>query len=133
MENKEIKIAVVGSRTINDYKFVKETLQFLIEKFEKQNNQKPNYHIISGGAQGVDSDAVRFAKENGFIWTEHLPRWNDYGKSAGFIRNAQIVDECDILICFWDGESKGAKHSYDLAKKKNKEIYMFLNSDRSFL
>jgi len=46
------------------------------------------------------------------------PEWNKYGKSAGYKRNSLIINEADKVVAFWKGESKGTKHSIDLAIKK---------------
>ena len=34
------------------------------------------------------------------------------------MRNIKIVDESDMVIAFWDGNSPGTKSSIDLANKK---------------
>ena len=41
------------------------------------------------------------------------------------IRNAQMADYADILLAFWDGESKGTKHMINLAEKKDLDVYCF--------
>lgn len=117
---KYFKLAVVGSRTINDKKLVRESIHNVCEL----NKDTGPLFIISGGARGVDSIAVDYAKEKGHHYTEYLPNWDGFGKSAGFIRNKDIVDACDALLCIWDGKSKGARHSYDLAVKQGKKVYL---------
>jgi hypothetical protein len=37
-------------------------------------------------------------------------------------RNKLIVDECDCVLAFWDGQSHGTKFTLDYAKEKNKPI-----------
>lgn len=32
--------------------------------------------------------------------------WDKYGKSAGFRRNADVVDMCDYCLILCDGQSK---------------------------
>ena len=34
------------------------------------------------------------------------------------MRNLQIVDNCDYLLAFWDGKSRGTKFAIDYAEKK---------------
>ena len=106
-----MKYAVVGSRGFVDYNKLCEILDKIVH---------PGDTIVSGGATGADSLAARYAKENNLELVEFLPDWDKFGKSAGYRRNVQIVDECDKLICFWDSISKGSKHSIDLATKNNK-------------
>ena len=108
-----IRLAVVGSRTFTDYELLKNTLDDFVESHIIT-------EIISGGAKGADTLAKKYAKENGFPTNIILPNWEKFGKSAGFIRNEQIVQECTYLMAFWDGKSKGTKHSIDLAKKHKK-------------
>ena len=108
------KTAVVGSRTWNNYQFLKEKL--LEHKVE---------FIISGGAAGADEQSRLFAKEFGLSILIFYPDWNKYGSQAGFIRNKLIVENCDELICFRINMSKGCSHSVELAKKMNKKIWVY--------
>lgn len=78
--------------------------------------------IVSGGAVGVDTYAREFAKENGLKLIEFFPDYKKYGRGAPIIRNKLIVDECDCLLAFWNGKSRGTKHTIDYAKEKNKPI-----------
>ena len=44
--------------------------------------------------------------------------WDKYGKSAGFIRNKEMVDIADAAIIFWDGDSKGTKDTIERVQNK---------------
>jgi hypothetical protein len=111
---KPVKVAVVGSRTFNNYELLKENLDAI-----------PNISmIISGGARGADSLGARYSKEKGIPLQVFFPDWDFYGKSAGYKRNVQIVEACDVLVAFWDGESKGTKHSIDIAQEKGKRTFI---------
>lgn len=38
--------------------------------------------------------------------------WGLYGKRAGYVRNAAMLDEGpELVIAFWDDESKGTQHT----------------------
>lgn len=76
-----------------------------------------NTCVVSGGAPGVDQTAEWAAVAMGFSVFSFAPDWTRYGKSAGMIRNAKIVEHCDELVAFWDGASRGTAHSIDLARK----------------
>ena len=104
-----MKLAVVGSRSFNDFNLLCSKLR-----------QISISEIISGGARGADSLGAKFAKENNIKLTVFPADWDMYGKSAGYIRNKRIIENCDQVIAFWDGNSKGTKHSIDLAKQMNK-------------
>ena len=45
-----------------------------------------------------------------------LPEWEKYGKVAGFRRNLLIIAGADKIVAFWDGKSRGTKHSIDIAR-----------------
>lgn len=106
-----MKFAIVGSRTFKDYFLLKERLS----KFKIS-------EIISGGADGADFLAERYAEEYSIKLTVFPADWEKFGKRAGYVRNIQIVDKCDLVYAFWDGKSKGTKHSIDYARKIDKEV-----------
>lgn len=110
-----MKVAIIGSRNITDKSYIYKQL----DSFFKDN--KPEL-IVSGGAHGPDKIGIAWALENKINVKEFLPDWERYKKSAGFIRNTQIVEAADLVIAFWDGLSKGTKDSINKAKKLNKQI-----------
>lgn len=116
-----MKLAVVGSRSFNDYELLKTKLDAI------HNTVKPITLIISGGANGADSLAERWAKENAISTKIFFPDWNKYGKKAGYLRNIEIVKNADVVIAFWDGQSKGTLHSINLAKQLNKPLKVVLD------
>jgi len=108
-----MKIAIVGSRGFDDYDMMNEVLFSSVS---------PNEDIIiSGGAKGADSLAEQFAKENDIECKVIEADWDTFGKSAGMLRNSQIVEESDHIIAFWDGKSKGTLDTINKAKKKGIE------------
>ena len=80
--------------------------------------------VVSGGARGADSLGARWAHERGLKLVEFKADWKKYGKKAGFIRNHDIVNMCDELVAFWDGQSHGTKHDIDLANEQGKRVYI---------
>lgn len=112
-----MNIAVVGSRTFNDYKKMKEVLSSYTDK---------NTTIVSGGARGADRLAEKYAEEKNLPTKIFIPDWDGLGKKAGFIRNEIIVENSDMVIAFWDGQSRGTKHTIELAKKMNKKVVVFI-------
>lgn len=105
------KIVVCGSRTITDYDLIKTNLDRLVNKSDT---------IVSGGANGVDKLAEKYAKDNNIECVVFKAQWDKYGKSAGYKRNAEMIDYADSVICLWNGMSKGSNHSIDYANKNNK-------------
>lgn len=102
-------IAVVGSRSIRDYKFVARVLENL--KISK---------IISGGAAGVDSLAKEYALKHNILFEEFLPDYIALGRTAPLERNKKIVEAADFVVAFWDGCSTGTKSVIDYAAEKHK-------------
>jgi len=126
MENSEINLAIIGSRTFNDYIYARDKiLDILITN---------NYFvskIISGGAIGADQIAEIFAAEFYIPVDIIKPDWN-LGRNAGFLRNTTIIDKSDIIIAFWDGKSKGTLDSINKAKNSNKNIFVFKYNEEKF-
>jgi len=110
-----LKLAVVGSRSFDDYELVKKFL-------DAYKAQTPELILVSGGASGADSLAERYAEENNLQIIVFKPDWKKYGKTAGFLRNTTIIEEADEVIAFWDGESHGTLDSMKKTKKLNKPL-----------
>jgi hypothetical protein len=106
-----MNLGIVGSRTFNNYDLLK------IEIFKLYSIDSIKC-IVSGGANGADKLAEKFANEFNLDKKIFLPDWNKYGKKAGYIRNKEIVDYSDKLIAFWDSKSPGTKITIELAKNK---------------
>jgi hypothetical protein len=86
--------------------------------------------VVSGGAAGADRIGARVARELGIAVTEHLPDWNAHGRRAGFVRNAAIVADCDRVVAFWDGVSRGTANTIDQARAAGKPVRVFRPQDR---
>ena len=81
--------------------------------------------IISGGAQGVDTLAVRYARQNKIPYKVMKAEWKKFGKKAGYVRNAGMASEADALIAVWNGKSKGTKHMIDIATKRKLQVFVY--------
>lgn len=108
-----MKLAVVGSRTFIDYKKMCKEIGIL-----KRSNEIEE--IVSGGARGADSLAARYAREHDIPLKVFPANWRQYGNAAGIIRNQEIVDYCDELIAFWDGQSPGTRDTIQKIHCANK-------------
>lgn len=109
-----MKIAIIGSRECSNIDFV--------GNLEAVLNVSKDDTIISGGAKGIDTLAANYAKENNLNLIEFLPDYKKNGRAATFIRNRGIVDNSNVVVAFWNGNSKGTKYTLDYARKKNKRI-----------
>ena len=120
-----MKLAVIGSRGFDDYNILESVLDELLTSFNITT-------IVSGGAKGADSLAEKYAKLHNLDIEIYKPDWDKLGKAAGFIRNNTIWDNSDLGVAFWDGKSKGTAHSFGIAKKQKKELYVFNYSCNEF-
>lgn len=82
--------------------------------------------IISGGAEGIDTQAEKYASENNIPIIIFKPYYDKFRRNAPLKRNEEIVNASDIVIAIWDGQSKGTKYTIDYAKKKGKEIQVYI-------
>lgn len=85
----------------------------------------PGTVVVSGGAEGVDRWAEEAARERGFETLIFNADWEGLGRSAGPIRNEQIVAHSDRLVAFWDGRSRGTLNSIALASERGIPIEVF--------
>lgn len=112
-----MKVAIVGSR---DYP----ALHIVRSYVAKLKVHEPRAVVISGNARGVDAaaqdEALKLAMRVYIIPAD----WS-LGRGAGYARNVEIVEEADVVVAFWDGQSRGTQHDIDLAKKHNKRLRVF--------
>jgi predicted Rossmann fold nucleotide-binding protein DprA/Smf involved in DNA uptake len=110
-----LNLGIVGSRDFDNYKVLRNIIRTHFITWDIDN-------IVSGGAKGADTLAEQYADEFGINKIILPADWDKYGKRAGFIRNRDIWNNSDVVVAFWDGESKGTKHSFDLAKEFDKDF-----------
>ena len=112
------RVVIAGCRDYENYEQAKEFIDICLSNVRKENE----IIIVSGAARGADAIGERYAKENGFRIEKYPADWEKYGKSAGPIRNKQMAEISDYVICFWNEKSKGTKSMIDYAKKLNKPV-----------
>lgn len=78
--------------------------------------------IISGGAEGIDTLAEKYADKHKLPKMIIRPDYKGFGRKAPLVRNRAMVDMCDELIVFWDGKSRRTKQTIDYAEESKKEI-----------
>jgi len=113
-----MRLAVIGSSGFDNYNI----MVIVIDELRKIYMIDT---IVSGGAKGADTFAEIYAKDNNLKLIVFPAQWDEYGKSAGFIRNTTIWDNSDLGVAFWDGSSKGTAHSFKISKKQQKMLYVF--------
>lgn len=73
--------------------------------------------VISGGAIGVDTLGVKWARENRKEVILRPADWQRYGKRAGYVRNVEMAQIADAVICVWDGKSLGTRMMIGIARR----------------
>ena len=75
--------------------------------------------VVSGGARGADQLGEAFAAANGMPVgpdDRFEPDWDEHVKRAGIPRNAELIEEADIVVAFWNGTSTGTKNMIERAR-----------------
>lgn len=104
-----VTVGIVGSRNCKNFDV------FEMEKYIPADCSG----IVSGGADGIDSCAERFARLKNLKFTEFVPDYQKYGKRAPLERNLLIVKNCDALLAFWNCYSRGTAHIISECIKQN--------------
>ena len=112
-----MKTIIAGSRTITNYKLIKETLDNINFKITE---------IVSGTAIGVDKLGEKYGLENNIQIKQFPANWDKYGKSAGYIRNKDMADYADDCIVFYNGISNGSNHMIKISKENNLILKIFI-------
>ena len=104
-----MKLLIAGSRSITDFDLTPYISDDVTE-------------IISGGADGIDTLAEKYADEHKL--SKHIlrPEYSKYGKAAPILRNHVMVDLADAVLVIWDGKSRGTRSTVNYAKKKEKAL-----------
>ena len=115
-----MRLGIVGSREFLDYSLLAGTVDNFVEKTKIKVEK-----IISGGAKGADSLAVRYASEHGYPMVEFKPDYGLYGRGAPLKRNTTIVENSDIVLAFVTASSKGSWDAIRKAQAQNKIVRIY--------
>ncbi len=111
-------VIIAGCRNYTDYDGAKLFIDSCLSELRKDHD----IIIMSGCSSGADLLGERYAKLNNLKIKHYPPNWRRFGRGAGPIRNRQMAEDCDLLICFWDKKSKGTKSMIECAKKLGKQV-----------
>ena len=106
-----MKLLIVGSRSIKD---------FNLDPYVPLDTDL----IISGGANGIDTLAERYADLHKISKLILRPNYGLYGKRAPLLRNEEMVKTADVVLVVWDGKSRGTKYTEQYARRLNKPVLL---------
>lgn len=124
-----VRILVTGSRDWDD----EETVAFALleqDPCAEHDDCFMDEHLITvvhgDCPRGADAIADRFARQWGVTVERHPADWEQYGKRAGFVRNAEMVQlGADICLAFIKNGSKGASMTARLAEEAGIPVRRF--------
>lgn len=96
-----MKLIISGSRSITDVTAVFKVLDAMTVKPDE---------VVSGCCHGPDSYGEMWAKRNKIPVKKFPADWTQYGRGAGIVRNVEMSNYGDELLCFFDGVSRGSSH-----------------------
>lgn len=118
-----MKVLACGDRNWDDLEGIRAVLDFM----------GPSDTLIHGNARGADSLAHFAASELGCTIETYTADWKKLGKSAGPIRNQQMLDEGkpDVVFAFHDdlASSKGTKDMVLRARKAELRVFLAEHND----
>lgn len=107
------KVIIAGTRTFDDYYFLKNVLNELYPK---------PIIVVCGGASGADNFGRLWAIKKGYPYEMFWAQWDKEGKKAGYNRNVKMGEFADELVAFWDRKSKGTEHMIKIMEEKGKPV-----------
>lgn len=112
------RIVVAGCRDYDNYEEAKEFIDFCIFDIAQNNT----VIFVSGTCRGADMLGEKYADEHGFEIERYPAQWDLYGRAAGPLRNRKMAEASDLVICFWDGKSRGTRSMIEFAEKIGKTV-----------
>lgn len=122
------RLLVCGSRNFNSY----ETVEYIIKSFLTKYNIEC---IIEGEARGADTFGRMVGEKFNIPVVKCHANWDIHGKSAGIIRNQQMLDEEPTYILAFSDDiynSNGTKHMISISKNAGIQGRLF-NSKKELI
>lgn len=122
-----VRILVTGSRTWTDKATIASAISGYLRSIGTTiGGAFPFPIVVHGGARGADQLAERVARDWGWTPECHRADWDRHGRSAGYRRNAAMVElGASVCLAFIHRHSPGATHTADLAQRAGIPTYRY--------
>lgn len=112
-----MRVLVCGGRDQTDMDYVFGSLDEISAKEQIT-------ELANGGAKGVDELSSQWAVKNRITLQVFPAKWNEFGKSAGIIRNIEMLDKFnpDLVIVFLRNSGRGTADMAARALKSNVRV-----------
>ena len=110
------RVLVCGGRNFNDRAELEDTLSVV------HMERGPITILIHGAARGADTMAGEWARKNSISIEAYPAQWDVHGRSAGWLRNKQMLEEGkpDLVVAFKGGY--GTSNMVRLAERAGVEV-----------
>lgn len=125
-----VVIGIIGSRNFNS----RDKIYWKIRELEEKYMLK-SLEIISGGARKsdnkigvcVDEEVKKICEQSDITfndkdYTPDRSKYSVLGNKIYHDRNDKIVTDCELLIAFWDGSSRGTYSVINKCLKRRRDI-----------
>lgn len=119
-----MRLIIAGSRCFED----PATLEEAFQKLSEDCDWPEITEVVSGTARGVDRLGEAWAAQRGIPVKRFPADWAVHGKTAGFIRNALMVEYVapdGALLAIYDGTSAGTHDVINRAKRRKLLHYIY--------
>lgn len=113
MNKEQIRVIVAGPRDYWQFDVIKKAMDYYLGNLD--------WGLVCGMAPGVDTVARNIAEAQGRKIFPFPADWDQYGKSAGPIRNGEMANFAEALLAF-DNGSPGTANMIKQAKQKGLRI-----------
>lgn len=117
-----MKLIVAGGRDFNDPDIMAGVIFDLAIEGIIDNEAE----LVTGMARGADKIAFDLWMPSTNTIHQFPADWDGpHGKGAGFARNRDMAKFADMLVAFWDGQSRGTKHMIETMERMGKPVFVF--------
>lgn len=82
--------------------------------------------VVQGADTMIDIILDSWNKSNKIENVIYQPNYKVYKKDASIVRDKEMVDFCDVVIAFWNGENDNISSIIDYAKSIGRKVIVHL-------